>query len=77
MAVLGVAIALLLLLGERRSGRSGLRGIFFALPVALSSVMLALGYLILFPLGAGVAALALVQATAAYPLAWRTLTAAR
>ena len=77
VALLGVGIAALLLLGEGRQGRTGLRGIFFALPVALSSVMLSLGYLILFPLGAGVAALALVQATAAYPLAWRTLTAAR
>jgi thiamine transport system permease protein len=77
VAALGVGIAVLLLVGEGREGRTGLRGIFFALPVALSSVMLSLGYLILFPLGAGVAALAFVQATAAYPLAWRTLTAAR
>ena len=77
VAVLGVGIAVLLLAGEGRAARSGLRGIFFALPVALSSVMLSLGYLVLFPLGAGVGALALVQATAAYPLAWRTLSAAR
>ena len=77
VAVLGVTIAVLLLVGEGREGRTGLRGIFFALPVALSSVMLSLGYLVLFPLGAGVGALALVQATAAYPLAWRTLSAAR
>ena len=77
VAVLGVGIAVLLLIGEGRAGKIGIRGLFFALPVALSSVMLSLGYLILFPLGAGVGALALVQATAAYPLAWRTLTAAR
>jgi thiamine transport system permease protein len=77
VACLGVGIAVLLLLGEGREGRPGLRSVFFALPVALSSVMLSLGFLVLFPLGAGVGALALVQATAAYPLAWRTLTAAR
>jgi thiamine transport system permease protein len=77
VAGLGVGIAVLLLVGEGRAGRAGLRSIFFALPVALSSVMLSLGYLVLFPLGAGVGALALVQATAAYPLAWRTLSAAR
>jgi thiamine transport system permease protein len=77
VAALGVGIAVLLLVGEGRAGRAGLRSIFFALPVALSSVMLSLGYLVLFPLGAGVGALALVQATAAYPLAWRTLSAAR
>jgi len=77
VAVLGVAIAVLLLVGEGREGKTGLRGVFFALPVALSSVMLSLGYLVLFPLGAGVGALAIVQATAAYPLAWRTLSAAR
>jgi len=77
VALLAVTIAVLLLLGEGRDGKTGLRGIFFALPIALSSVMLSLGYLVLFPLGAGVGALALVQATAAYPLAWRTLSAAR
>ena len=77
VAALGVGIAVLLLIGEGRTGKTGIRGIFFALPVALSSVMLSLGYLVLFPLGAGVGALALVQATAAYPLAWRTLSAAR
>jgi thiamine transport system permease protein len=77
VAGLGVGIAVLLLVGEGRAARTGLRGIFFALPVALSSVMLSLGYLVLFPLGAGVGALAVVQATAAYPLAWRTLAAAR
>jgi thiamine transport system permease protein len=77
VAALGVGIAVLLLVGEGRAGKAGLRSIFFALPVALSSVMLSLGYLVLFPMGAGVGALALVQATAAYPLAWRTLSAAR
>jgi thiamine transport system permease protein len=77
VAVIGVGIAVLLLMGEGREGRAGLRSVFFALPVALSSVMLSLGYLVLFPLGAGVGALAMVQATAAYPLAWRTLMAAR
>ncbi len=77
VAGLGVGIATLLLIGERRSGRTGIRGVFFALPVALSSVMLSLGYLVLFPLGASVGVLAIVQATAAYPLAWRALSAAR
>ncbi|HNX32699.1 MAG TPA: iron ABC transporter permease [Holophaga sp.] len=77
VAALGVGIAVLLLVGEGRAAKAGFRSVFFALPVALSSVMLSLGYLVLFPLGAGVGALALVQATAAYPLAWRTLSAAR
>lgn len=77
VAVLGVGIALLLLLGDARSGSPLWRGVFFALPVALSSVMLSLGYLVLFPLGAGVIVLAIVQASAAYPVAWRSLAAAR
>ncbi|HWQ07719.1 MAG TPA: ABC transporter permease subunit, partial [Holophaga sp.] len=49
VAALGVGIAVLLLAGEGRTARAGLRSIFFALPVALSSVLLSLGYLVLFP----------------------------
>ena len=77
VASLGVAIAVLLMAGERRSGGTWLRVVFFALPVALSSIMLSLGYLILFPIGAGVLVLAVVQASSAYPVAWRSLGAAR
>lgn len=76
-AALALAIACLLLAGEGRSGARPLRAVFFGLPLALSSVMLSLGYLVLFPTGANVAALVAVQACAAYPVAWRGLAAVR
>jgi thiamine transport system permease protein len=75
VAGLAVLTGLLLTVGDDR--RPGwFRPVFFALPVALSSVMLSLGYLVLFPLGGTVLALVLVQATAAYPLAYRAIAAA-
>ncbi len=81
VGLVAVLIGLVLLAGEEQGGVGGrgalFRAAFFALPIALSSVMLSLGYLVLFPLGSSVWVLILVQATAAYPLAYRALAAAR
>jgi len=77
VGILACLLALILLAGEARQGAKTFRSIFFALPMALSSVILSLGYLRLFPRGASAWVLLLLQATAAYPLAYRSLRAAR
>lgn len=74
---LACLLALVILAGERRGGGGAFRSVFFALPVALSGVMLSLGYLVLFPLGGSPVILVIIQATTAYPLAYRILGSAR
>lgn len=70
-----IALALV----SRASGEKdrGIKKLMFTLPLAISPVFLALGYLILFPGGAEVPALVLVQASMAYPLVYRSLAANR